>query len=354
MDQLTPEAVTIGCDLGDRKTSICLLWPDGRIERPKPVETTVENMRMFFATQKPAHVVIEVGTHSAWVAELAESLKHRVTVANPRKVQLISKGQTKTDRKDAELLARLGRADTALLSPVKHRGQQTRADLAVLKSRDALVATRTRMVNLCRGMVKPMGVRFPKCTAESFWKLRHMTPELLKPALNPIFDVLESLKVSIAAHEKQAEELASTRYQEEMKRVRQPNGVGLLTGLCFVLMIEDPKRFAHSREVGPFLGLVPRRDQSGKGDPQLGITKNGDPFLRRMLVNSANYILGPFGKESDLRRWGLELAKRGGKNARSRAKVAVARKLAVLLHALWVSGEKYEPVRRPEKIQEAA
>lgn len=354
MAVLTPEAATIGCDIGDRKTSICILWPDGRVERPKPVETKLESMRMFFATRKPAHVVIEVGTHSAWLAELAKGLGHRVTVANPRKVQLIARGHSKTDKKDAELLARLGRADTQLLSPVTHRGVKTRADLAVLKARDALVATRTQLVNLCRGMVKPMGVRFPKCTAESFWKLRSQTPASLQPALNPVFDALEHLQEAIAAHEERAEELARTTYREEMQRLTQPKGVGTLTALAFLLTLEDPKRFAHSREVGPFLGLTPRKDQSGNGDPQLGITKCGDPFLRRMLVNSANYQLGPFGEDSDLRRWGLELAKRGGKKARHRAKVAVARKTAILLHSLWQSGEKYEPLRQTKLRQKIA
>jgi transposase len=354
MKGLTPEAATIGCDLGDRKSELCVLWPDGRVERPRPVETTLEAMRMFFATRKSAHVVVEVGTHSAWVSELVKGLGHQVTVANPRKVQLIAKGHAKTDKKDAELLARLGRADRELLSPVQHRGVRTRADLAVLKARDALVASRTKLVNLCRGMAKPMGFRFPKCTAESFWKLRGQTPETLEPALNPVFDALEQLQKSIAAHERRAVELARTTYQEEMRRITQPKGVGILTALAFLLTLEDPKRFAHSRDVGPFLGLTPRKDQSGEVDRQLGITKNGDPFLRRLLVNSANYQLGPLGEDSDIRRWGQELAKRGGKRARHRAKVAVARKTAVLLHAIWLSGEAYEPLRQTQREEKNA
>jgi transposase len=350
----TPETATIGCDLGDRTSNLFVLWPDDRSERPKPVQTTREAMRMYFATRARAHVVIEVGTHSAWVARMLEELGHRVTVANPRKVQLISKGQTKTDGKDAELLARLGRADTKLLSPVKHRGVKARADLSVLKARDALVGMRTKLVNVCRGMAKPLGVRFPKCTAESFWKLKDQTPAELQAALHPIFDTLEQLRESIAAHEKRAEELASTTYKEEMQRISQPKGVGILTALSFLLTLEDPKRFAHSRDVGPYLGLTPRKDQSGRKDPQLGITKSGDPFLRRMLVNSANYQLGPFGQDSDLRRWGLELAKRGGKKARHRAKVALARKTAVLMHSLWISGEIYEPLRKANRLQKTA
>jgi len=112
-----------------------------------------------------------------------------------------------------------------------------------------------------------------------------------------------------------------------------------------VLTLEDPGRFRQSRAVGPYLGLCPRRDQSGGRDAQLRITKRGDAMLRRLLVSGAQYILGPFGPDTDLRRWGLRLAARGGKNAKKRAVVAVARKLATLLHRLWVSGATYQPLR---------
>jgi transposase len=138
--------------------------------------------------------------------------------------------------------------------------------------------------------------------------------------------------------------------------VSQIHGVGTLTALVFTLTIDDKNRIHKSRTAGAFVGLRPRKDQSGEADPQLRITKAGDPFLRRLLVNSANHVLGPFAKDSDLRRWGLQLAKRGGKNAKKRAKVAVARKLAVLMHRLWVTGEVYEPIgyRQREEHSHAA
>jgi transposase len=335
---------TIGCDLGDRQSELCILTGDGQVARPKPITTTRAGFTTFFKGRAPAHVVIEVGTHSRWVNELLTQLGQEVTVANPRRLQLITASDTKTDRNDAEWLARLGRADVKLLAPVEHRGSQAQADLAVAKARDMLVASRTRLVNCIRGTVKSFGERLPACTAESFHRhARSGVPESLKPAMEPLFETLAAIEKQVDAHEKTLKAMAK-RYPE-VEAVSQPDGVGLLTALVFILTVEDKKRFEKSRMAGAFLGLVPRQDQSGATDKQLHITKAGDPFVRKLLVCSANYILGPFGKDSDLKRWGLKLAARGGKNARRRAKVAVARKLAVLMHRLWVSNEKYEPLR---------
>jgi transposase len=306
------------------------------------VKTTRKAMTAFF-TRPRAHVVIEVGTHSRWVSELLLQLGHKVTVANPRKVKLISQSNLKRDRKDAEILARLGRADEELLSPVQHRGSEAQADLAVAKARDAVVRVRTKLVNHARGLVKSFGERLPACTAASFHrKAKAHVPPALKPALEPIFSVLEKLEQEIKAYDQLLERMA--KKYPDVEIIAQPKGVGTLTALVFLLTLEDKTRFEKSRMVGAFVGFNPRRDQSGNSDKQLGITKAGDAFLRRLSVGSANFILGPFGQDSDLRRWGINLAKRGGKNAKKRATVAVARKLVVLMHRLWVTGEVYEPV----------
>lgn len=346
---------TIGCDLGDKTSELCVLTGSGKdevVQRPKSIRTTRDGVRAFFEGRAPAHVVIEVGTHSRWVKELLVELGHRVTVANPRKLKLITASNNKTDRNDAELLARLGRVDEKLLSPVEHRGGQAQADLAVAKMRDLLVAGRTQLVNSIRGTVKSFGQRLPACEAEAFHRLaRSAVPAELKPALEPLFETLATLAMQINAHDKTLKEIAE-RYPD-VKVISAPKGVGLLTALVFMLTLEDKTRFEKSRMAGAFLGMVPRKDQSGTSDKQLSITKAGDPFVRKLLVCSANYILGPFGEDSDLRRWGLKLAERGGKNARKRAKVAVARKLAVLMHRLWVTGEVYEPLRNATKEQNA-
>jgi transposase len=336
---------TIGCDLGDRTSELYVISAAKETtSRPKAVATTREGFRKFFDGRKRAHVVLEVGTHSRWVSTLLEECGHVVTVANPRNVTLISRNNQKNDEADAELLARLGRADVALLSPIKHRGDQVQADLAIPKARDALVRCRTRLVNQARGLSKSFGYRLPKCDAESFHaKAREHLPAALKPAVLPVFEVLEKLDEQITAFDKKLEELAKSRYPD-VEVVSQVKGVGLLTALVFLLTLEDKSRFAQSRDVGAFLGLTPKRQKSGDEDPQLHITKAGDPFLRRLLVQCAHYVLGPFGEESDLRRWGLELCQRGGNAAKKRARVAVARKLAILMHRLWVTGEVYQPL----------
>ena len=334
--------ITIGCDLGDKTNTICVLHADGAMERAR-VKANMEAMRAFFS-RSPCHVVIEVGTHSRWVSNLLrEELGHRVTLANPRRLKLISGSDKKTDWHDAELLARLGRADESLLAPVAHRSNAAHADLAVAKSRDVLVATRTKLVNYVRGVVKACGERLPSCTAESFQRRTpKLVPGQLKDALEPVYAALETIDEQIKALDKRIEKLAEKYPDVEL--LTQIDGVGTLTALVFMLTVEDKTRFRKSRTAGAFFGLRPKKSQSGEDDPQLRITKAGDAFVRRLLVTAANYILGPFGKDSDLRRWGLALAERGGRNARKRAKVAVARKLAVLMHRLWVTGEEYQAV----------
>ena len=336
---------TIGCDLGDKKSELFLIGATGKTSRPKAIPTTREGFRRFFEGRPQAHVVLEVGTHSRWTSALLRDLGHVVTVANARKVKLISQNDQKDDDVDAELLARLGRADVKLLWPLEHRGEQVQADLAVAKSRDTLVRCRTKLINTVRGTIKSFGMRLPKGDAESFHRrTKALVPEALAPALLPLYEVLEGLAKQIGAYDQKVEELVETRYPDA-KLVAQPKGVGFLTGLVFILTLEDKERFSKSRDVGPFLGLTPKRHKSGKIDPQLHITKAGDEFQRRLLVQSAAYIMGPLCRQdSDLRRWALKLCERGGKAAKKRARVALARKLSTLMHRLWVTGEEYQPL----------
>ena len=269
-------------------------------------------------------------------------------MANARKVRAIYDNDKKCDRVDAEQLARFARMDPKLLSPIEHRGKEARADLAVLRSRSALVDSRTQLVNHVRGCMKSFGARLSGCTTATFarraaWKI----PRELRRALVPILRTIAELTQRIAAFESRIERLGTERHPDT-KRLRQVDGVGPITSLAFVLTLEDPRRYRTSRAVGAYLGLRPGRSQSGKSDPELHITKAGDRDLRRLLVQSAQYILGPFGKDSDLRRFGLALAARGRKSAKKRALIAVARKLAVLLHRLWITGSEYDPLRHAE------
>jgi transposase len=294
-------------------------------------------------------IVIEAGTHSPWASRVLEECGHEVLVANARKLRLIYSNKRKTDEIDAENLARLARVDPKLLYPLKHRGEESQAHIALIRSREALVSARTQLVNHVRGTVKSFGARLPKGPARSFHnKAAEHIPEALMPALGPILETIGSLTQRIRDYDRKLETISKERYPET-ELLRQVEGIGPLTALTFVLTIEDPYRFEKSRSVGAYLGLVPGKDQSGESDPQKRISKEGDEMLRKLLVSCAHYILGPFGSDSDLRRHGEKIASRGGKNAKKRAAVAVARKLSVLLHSLWMSAEIYEPLRNAHR-----
>jgi transposase len=343
--------VTAGLDLGDKYSYLCLLDSEsGEVIEEGRLRTTPEAFRRRFTSeQSPMRIAIEAGTHSPWASRVLEECGHEVLVANARKLRLIYSNKRKTDEIDAENLARLARLDPKLLYPLKHRGEDSQAHMAIVRSREALVGCRTQLVNHVRGAVKSFGARLPKCPAVSFHKRapEHI-PEALMPALGPLLEQIGSLTQRIRDYERKLEEISKAHYPET-RLLRQVEGIGPLTALTFVLTLEDPYRFEKSRSVGAYLGLVPARDQSGDRDPQKRISKEGDEMLRRLLVSSAHYILGPFGSDSDLRRHGEKIASRGAKNAKKRAVVAVARKLSVLLHSLWISGEVYEPLRNTDR-----
>ena len=347
--------MTAGLDLGDKHSYLCLIdRQSGEIMEEGRLRTTPEALRRRFASERPMRIAIETGTHSPWVSRLLEECGHEVLVANARKLRLIYANKRKTDEVDAENLARLARLDPKLLYPVRHRGEDSQAHMALIRSRQALVGCRTQLVNHVRGAVKSFGARLPKCPARSFHKnaAAHV-PEALVPALEPILEQIASLTERIREYDRKLEAVSQERYPET-EFLRQVEGIGPLTALCFVLTLEDPHRFEQSRSVGAYLGLVPATDRSGDRDPQKRISKEGDEMLRKLLVSCANYVLGPFGSDSDLRRHGEKIASRGGKNAKKRAVVAVARKLAVLMHRLWVTGETYEPLRASRRRGEVA
>ncbi len=334
----------IGIDLGDCWSRYCVLDQAGAVVEEDWVRTTAEALRAKFGQLPATRMVIEVGAHSPWVSRLLQAQGHDVVVANPRKVRLIYESDRKNDRLDARMLARLGRVDVSLLSPVQHRSCEVQADLALVRSRDALVAARTQLINGARGMVKSVGGRLPRSTTAAFaGKMQLLIPAELKAALEPLVRSIHTLSEQIHCYDEQVKQLADQKYPET-RLLRQVKGVGPLIALTYVLTIEDPNRFQRSRQMGSFLGLRPRQCESGNSAPQLGISKCGNNHLRWLLVQAAHYILSRLGPDSRLRRWGLQLASRGGKNGKRRAVVAVARKLAVLLHRLWVSGEVYEPL----------
>lgn len=334
--------LTIGIDLGDRWSHVCVLDEQGEVLEESRIPTTRKALAARFGGALASRVVIETGTHSNWVYEELTVQGHEVLIANARKVRAISTNDRKDDRTDAEMLARLGRFDPRLLSPIEARSEETRQDLALLRSRAVLVTARTMLVNHARGVCKSMGHRLPKCSTASIH--RHELPVPLQEALQPVFIVVKDLSLKIRTFDASIKKLCETRYPQT-SLLMQVKGVGPITALCFALTVEDPARFKSTRSIGPYVGLIPRRDQSGGRDPELRITKAGDAMLRTLLVQSAHYILGPFGPPSTLREFGQRLARRGGTTSKKQAVVATARKLSVLLLSLWRNADVYEPLR---------
>jgi transposase len=345
-------AAAVGLDLSDRKARFHAIDEQGKTIETGTVPLEAVQLQRWASNIPPTVMAIEAGTHSPWVSRLLTGCGHEVIVANPVKVALITKNINKSDGVDAEYLARLARFDRALLHPIQHRGEQAQLDLQVIRTREILVQSRTKLIGHVRGAVKSFGARLVKCSAEAFVnKTRKLIPEQLRTALDPVYVQIEHLTTTIAGYDRQIEKTASERYPE-VQRVAQIKGVGTLTGLTYVLVLEDASRFRRSRSVGAFLGLTSKRDQSGDSDPQRRITKAGDRLMRRLLIQSAHYILGAFGEDCNLRRHGMRISERGGNRAKKRAAVAVARKLSVLMHRLWVSGETYEPLRNSGKVLE--
>jgi len=344
---------TVGIDLGDKTSQYQVLNKEGEVKTERGVATTKKGMTQVFACMGRSRIAMEVGTHSPWVSRLLESFGHEVIVANARRLRLIGDSSRKDDKMDARLLARLARAEPSLLFPIRHRGEPAQLHLAMIKARAALVEGRTGLVNTARGLTKSFGDRLEKCDADQMGvgKLEGLGTGL-QAALQPMLATVEVITEKIHGYEKELAQIARQEYPETAL-LEQVTGVGLLIALTFILTLDDANRFRRSRDVGCYLGLRPKRRDSGESQPQLGISKEGDVYLRKLLVQGAHCILSRPAPDTDLKRWGLKLAGEGNKNAKKIAVVAVARKLAILLHHLWVSGEVYEPLRNSQAAEAA-
>lgn len=341
-------SVTVGMDLGDKNHVVCVLDYEGNVVDRFSVGNTRKQLKKVFPQYQGALVAMETGTHSPWISRDLEAMGCRVLVGNARKLRAIWSSSQKTDDRDAEMLARIARFDRHLLHPIRHRSEQSQVDLEQIKARDLLVGLRTDAINHIRGVVKSMGERLPSCSADVFHKRATLAlPDILRTALMPVIDQIASLTEHIRHYDRSLEQLAREAYPETAC-LRQIQGVGVLTSLAYILTLDSADRFDKSRAVGPHLGLTPRKDQSGATDKQLRISKQGDVYLRRLLVSCSHYILGRYGHDSDLRRYGERLTARGGRAAKRKAVVAVARKLAVLLHRLWATGEVYQPLHNAQ------
>jgi transposase len=334
----------LGIDLGDKSCFYCGLDDDGQEVTKGKIRTTPEAFSEAFCDTPSLVIAIEVGTHSPWICRLLESFGHEVLVANPRRLPMIFGNTHKSDELDAQNLARLARYDRKLLCCIRHRSERSQRLLALLHSRDQLVRSRTELINHVHGVAKSSGCRLPRSSSAAFHKkAAELLPADPLSVLEPILIAMKTLSEQIRACDRVIES-----WSEEVlpvtKRLREITGVGPITAAAFVLTLDDPSRFASSRQVGAYLGLAPRKRQSGDCDHQTRITKAGNAFLRRLLVNASQHILCR-GPDCDLRRFGERIHARGGPRTYRTAVIAVARKLAVRMHRLWVTGDSYEPLR---------
>lgn len=341
----------IGVDLGDRKHFICVNDKNGNLLKEFSIPNEREHLAKLIKDFPSSALAMEAGTHSPWISRYLSSLGAVVTVANPRKTRLIYNNDRKSDSKDAAMLAKLLRLDPELLYPIKHISESGQSTAAILKARDAAVRARTALINSTRGILKSFGLRLPACSSSvahrRLSKLMEAHPEITT-AFQGTVQILEMTTHQIKCYDEEIE-LAS-QYSEPAKLLRSIPGVGPITSLAFVLAIEDPQRFEDRRDVGSFFGLVPKRDQSGAVDKQLPISKMGNSYVRQLLVQSAQYILGPFGKDSPLRTHGMKLALRGGRAAKKKAVIAIARKLSVMMLSMWQNAESYRTPQPSSKL----
>ena len=340
-------SITVGIDLGDLKHAICVLDSEGSVIEERMITNHRDNLRRVAKKYPGARVALEVGMHSPWISRYLIEQGLEVLVANARKMRAIYQNNRKSDEADAKLLARIGRFDPELLYPIQHVSEECQRDLLQVKLRDNLVRQRVDVISAIRFTLKSMGICLPSpntnCFAKRARTLLAERPEILM-LIEPSLRVLDTMKEQILELDRAIESLCEEKYSET-KLLRQIRGVGAITALSFVLTIGDRNRFDRPRDVGAFLGLVPKRDQSGKVDKELRISKAGDKYLRRLLVGSAQYLLGPFGEDCELQRQGLKLVERGGRGAKKKAVVATARKLAVVMMTIWRDGSEYRALR---------
>jgi transposase len=332
-----------GIDLHQKHSEICGVTGRGKVVERQRIATTEAGFRRVFGQRARCRVVIESGCQTTWAVRVVEKLGHEVVVVNPRRIRLIAESTLKSDRIDAEILARLGRLEEALLRPVYQRSEGAQELRTRLKVRTSLVKARTALINSVRGSLRSQGYRMSSCVAAKFAgrfvELR--LPKSVQQMLEPLVETIAELSLRIERLE--ADLVAESQSDELLARLQEVAGVGPLVSLAFIGWVDRPERFQRSRDVGACLGLRPRVRDSGDRQRRGSITREGDAEMRRLLVQAAHAALNSR-KDSALKRWAEQLGQRIGK---SKAVVALARKLAVLLHRLWVTGQSYRPLPRP-------
>lgn len=341
----------IGIDLSDIKHQICVLNKDGETLVEKTISNNYSGIERLSKDYPHALIAMEVGTHSPWISNYLKELGHEVIVANARKLRAIYCNERKSDKRDAQMLAKLARVDRELLYPIQHGSLKNLENRQRIALRDNLVKQRVGLVNSVRFSLKSLGLRLNSPSTASFAAyakkalVKHTnTLEIVAPLLKVIETMSEEIKkLDLYVKTVMTAQLPAT------KQLIQVPGVGALSAVSFILAIDDPHRFKDSRNVAAYLGLVPRRDQSGEVDKQLAISKAGNKQIRTLLVQCAQYIMRPSSPDSDLKRHGMRIAERGGRISKRKAIVAVARKLSVVLLTLWQNENDYIPLRNAQR-----
>ena len=343
---------TIGIDVSDQSSKICVMAKD-KGERKILIETTCKTTKEGFCEcfakfDRSWLVVFETGTHCRWMKELFERLGFSVIVANPAEVKLITESNSKNDKSDARKLARLALADVELLKPVKLRDEKHQKMLRLHEERILLMRCRNAIICQVRNFAKSCGLRLPDSDANWFHEInRSEWPNEFEDTVWPAMDSIRKLNKSIAAINTKIEKLAQTpEFKKHVDRAMEIYGVGPIGATVLIAAINgEPERFDHARDVGPYLGQVPKTSQSGDRDPQLGMTKAGNKLVRTVLTECANVVMQSNARDTDLKLKGLRIASHGGKIARKKAKGAVARGLAVQIVALLKHPEReYVPL----------
>ena len=344
---------TIGMDVSDRTTKICVMTKAEGGERRIVVETTCATTKAGFEEalskfDRSWPVVFETGTHCRWMDRLFKEMGFKTIVGNPGKIPSITKSNTKNDRNDARELARLAIADPAMLHPVFLRDEVYQQMLRFHHARNVLLSQRTQTINQIRGFAKSMGYRIECSSTEKFHELSKADwPRELEECAWPLMGVLKTVNLKIKAYDRLIERLAERpEFKPMVERVRVVYGVGVIGSTVFVAAIGGrPDRFDHTRDIGAYLGMIPKQDQSGDDDKQLHITHAGADIVRATLVECAGVVMMSNAKDTDLKLKGLRIAMHGGGIAKKKAKVAVARALAVTMLALLKDPEReYVPL----------
>lgn len=334
-------SIYAGLDVGDKSTHVCLVDAEGTVLRRDALASDPEVLAKWFGKHSPdlERVVLETGGLSTFLYHgLVERHVPAECICARHAKGVLSARVNKSDVHDAEGLAQLAR--TGWFKRVHMKASATHIDRAALRIRMQLVATRIAMANQLRGLLKLFGLRMGKVTtagkrAERLAALFSQRPDL-EALFMPLIKSIEALETQLRA----SSQLLERRAEDDPVCVRLMTvpGVGPITALTYAASIEDPHRFARSEDVGAYAGLVPRRSQSGERDKLGGISKAGDGLLRRALYEAANIVLSRVQRPFALQEWGRRIAEAKGNK---RARTAVARKLAILLHSLWLNETEF-------------